>query len=168
MDDRWKRWEAISQAERRLEAATLAQDFSQVDYRDVALLLSEMRHYRQEGYVALHIARRAVLSMVRARYPDDVAAFERVRGWETFEPWCDDFVDTLLGKAEEAIASPFHRGVGRVLCPLCGEGPEQVWTEQGWSVPEGLRRHLTGYGRVSQCSVMVVLGAITREHWSRA
>jgi len=52
----------------------------------------------------------------------------------------------------------------RAYCPLCGDGSQSPY-ESGFSLPEGLRRHLVGYGRAHQCSVMDAVLKLARDHW---
>jgi hypothetical protein len=47
-----------------------------------------------------------------------------------------------------------YLGTGpRAACPLCGSWGYGIGAH-GYSLPEGLRRHLEGYGRVQECEVM--------------
>jgi hypothetical protein len=50
----------------------------------------------------------------------------------------------------------------RAYCPLCGVGSTGPYTE-GFSVPEGLMRHLLGSGNVTPCLVMKVVLGLARD-----
>jgi hypothetical protein len=53
----------------------------------------------------------------------------------------------------------------RAYCPLCGHGSSSPFSD-GYSLPEGLRRHLDGLGNTSKCEVMKVAGALARAHFN--
>ena len=55
----------------------------------------------------------------------------------------------------------------RARCPLCRDSSSSPYSE-GFSVPEGLRRHLIGWGNARQCSVMEAACALARDHWHQA
>jgi hypothetical protein len=152
---------------RRLEAAAQMQDFSEVTYRDVMLVVGEIDYLHRRGWETLQTAYRAVHSIMRARYPEQINALDEVRGYKDYEPWERSFITILLAEAQEAVASPFYRGRGRVLCPLCSEGPEQLYAAEGFLVPEGLKRHLTGYGNMQRCNVLASLRANSDQFWQQ-
>ena len=52
----------------------------------------------------------------------------------------------------------------RAYCHLCGDGSNSYY-ETGFSVPEGLRRHLVGYGNTHQCRVFEAAEKLARNHW---
>jgi hypothetical protein len=53
----------------------------------------------------------------------------------------------------------------RAYCPLCGEGSQSPY-ESGFTLPEGLRRHLVGYGNTHLCRVMRAALCLARQHWN--
>jgi len=56
----------------------------------------------------------------------------------------------------------------RALCPLCKSGGQSVYEhENGYRIPEGLRRHLVGYGRTRPCPVMKAASDLAWESWNR-
>ncbi|NHZ38232.1 hypothetical protein [Massilia rubra] len=72
--------------------------------------------------------------------------------------------------AEELIATaeviPTYFG-DRAYCPLCGRGSSSGY-EEGYSLPVGLTRHLTGWGRSHKCGVIAAALAIARGSWDFA
>ncbi len=50
-------------------------------------------------------------------------------------------------------------------CPLCDDSPSHFYRD-GFTFPEGLRRHLTGFGNTNQCSVMREVYALVRDYWN--
>jgi hypothetical protein len=70
---------------------------------------------------------------------------------------------------EELIASatpiPTPEGFPEcAMCPLCGKGPRDFYGH-GFTLPEGLRRHLSGWGHVKQCPILDGVMGLAREHW---
>lgn len=53
----------------------------------------------------------------------------------------------------------------RAYCPLCGDGSSSYSTE-GFTVPEGLRRHLVGSG-AQQCDVFKAAEKLAIDYWHR-
>ncbi|MFB9353138.1 hypothetical protein ACFFUA_38080, partial [Streptomyces heliomycini] len=52
----------------------------------------------------------------------------------------------------------------RAYCPLCGEGTSSAY-EKGYALPEGLRRHLTGWGKSHICVVMEAAHQLALDHF---
>jgi hypothetical protein len=77
--------------------------------------------------------------------------------------WCESAAEKIISLAE---ISPQHSTPvsERGFCPLC-EGSADVVYAQGFAFPEGLRRHLTGWGNVRQCGVMAVVKSMAREYF---
>jgi hypothetical protein len=68
------------------------------------------------------------------------------------------------------LAKPLPKGIhdsrDRAYCPLCGEGALPPSAE-GYAIPEGLRRHLFGWGgKQTQCSVFNTVELGARWYWS--
>lgn len=75
--------------------------------------------------------------------------------------WKEKITEELIGTAE-VIGSPFG---DRAYCPLCGDGSSSGY-ERGYSLPIGLTRHLTGWGRTRECTVVKAASAIARDFWN--
>jgi len=52
----------------------------------------------------------------------------------------------------------------RAYCPLCKNGSNSPF-EEGFAVPEGLRRHLVGWGNTHQCGIFKVALDLARDYW---
>lgn len=84
---------------------------------------------------------------------------------ETYK-WEHDAVEEIIGHAE-ALSREEGSYLGpRARCPLCGDESTSPY-ESGFSLPEGLRRHLTGWGNVRQCSVLGAAASLAREYADR-
>lgn len=54
----------------------------------------------------------------------------------------------------------------RAKCPLCGDGPQSFYDgNSGFKLPEGLRRHLVGYGNARECPVFGAARALARDFY---
>jgi hypothetical protein len=63
------------------------------------------------------------------------------------EPWCIE----IFGQ--------------RAYCPLYRDGAQGFYGERGFKLPEGLRRHLIGFGRTRQCVIVRATVELARDHW---
>jgi len=78
--------------------------------------------------------------------------------------WPDQLADALIEKAEVLPPSIGSFFSDRAYCPLCKRGSLSPY-DSGFTVPEGLRRHLLGVGNTNQCSVMKIVLQLAGEHW---
>jgi hypothetical protein len=70
----------------------------------------------------------------------------------------------IIGIAE-AFPSELPGMAARSYCPLCGDGAAVLY-EEGFKLPEGLRRHLVGWGGPrNQCSVLRAAMELAHAHW---
>lgn len=79
--------------------------------------------------------------------------------------WMEGVVDSLVAQAEGSARPPNKYGEKRSMCPLCGRGSSSPYVE-GYSLPEGLRRHLIGWGNTGRCMVMETVSNLARDYWS--
>jgi hypothetical protein len=61
---------------------------------------------------------------------------------------------------------PFDERWGRerAYCPLCGSGSQGPYDE-GYALPEGLRRHITGHGNTHECAVIEQIRHLAMDYW---
>jgi hypothetical protein len=82
------------------------------------------------------------------------------RGWE------HSVAAALIDDVEVIPGTEGSYSGERAFCPLCGEGAASVY-QSGFSVPEGLRRHLVGWGDIrNQCFVLATASQLARDHWN--
>lgn len=100
----------------------------------------------------LYSARRFIVSHAPARYRDILENLASCRSADHFLGLEYKAVEDIITECNSTLSNDksWNR---RVLCPLCDDRPPAAYAEQGFTFPEGLRRHLTGYGNVSQCDV---------------
>ena len=106
-----------------------------------------VRHFIVENMLSASPAIKEVISA----YDEDLNEFA----------WLDRVVNTV-------VPLIFEDGQERHYCPVCGEGTtptssvhERNPAERGYT-ELGLRRHLEGFGRQSQCQGMLALKIATR------
>lgn len=93
----------------------------------------------------LHMARHAIIELM----PDEIG--QLLRGYYSCtsrsegDAWKACVVDSLIERAIGSAPPPNMLGEQRSMCPLCGQGSSSPYVE-GYSLPEGLRRHLVGWG----------------------
>lgn len=78
--------------------------------------------------------------------------------------WIDEACDQIIELAK--ILPPYNAYSHRACCPMCGAGNDQFYVS-GFTVPEGLRRHLIGWGNVRECGVMRAARKLATEYWDR-
>ena len=156
--DKYARQERLTEARERLEEAALSDDNPQVDYRDLLLVMSEMRELERRAGEVLYTAQRAVQALLDVRYPSLMAEYDDLKDRETWYSWEVRFADSLVQDASDAVMTQLL--TDRTPCPLCGGLPQTLYYTPGFKVPEGLYRHLTGSYNARQCIVMEVLDRI--------
>lgn len=77
--------------------------------------------------------------------------------------WLDQVAAKIISYAVPLEPEPSIWG-GRANCPLCGLGAGSPYQE-GFALPEGLRRHLVGYGNTHKCLFTETAQILAREHW---
>lgn len=78
--------------------------------------------------------------------------------------WENMIAEKLL---DHVTILPYHPDWGRerAYCPFCGLGSQGPY-DHGFAIPEGLRRHITGYGNTTKCPVVEQISYLAREHWN--
>ena len=107
---------------------------------------------------------------------DDCKSPAEAREWkDTIVEEILDYVYNIPHDSPMVTTGIYHPYVPEIIikrayCPLCGSGTQSwgEWTGEGFAFPEGLRRHLIGYGKMSICSVMEQVLIMAGEHWREA
>ena len=113
----------------------------------------------------LYVARHTILELLPEPAQEILTSFlERNTPRERLS-WEHDIVEeiTALAVKIEGAASYWQP---RAYCPLCGRGTTWAYSE-GFTLPEGLRRHLTGWGKAQQCTVMGAAIKLAQSSWQR-
>jgi hypothetical protein len=78
--------------------------------------------------------------------------------------WKHEVVEQIINLAGILSSEEGSYFSDRAYCPLCGQGTSSPY-KRGFSVPEGLRRHLTGRCNSQQCMVMQAAMSLARDSW---
>jgi len=110
-------------------------------------------------------ARFDIISLAPYEFRLTLRSFMSLESWEDYDNWLSDSVETFIEQAKQiGTAGTFAFGV-RGNCPLCGSGAKPP-NDDGFSLPEGLRRHLTGRQPASQCAVTLAASKLAQK-WNR-
>lgn len=114
---------------------------------------------------ALWIAREAIIHLAPDEYRDLLQSFHSCETMSETFSWSDSVAEKIVEQVKP-IANPNRPDVfsARACCPLCRDGA-QNFNEQGFKLPEGLRRHLVGYGGIRQCVVLEAATSLARNRW---
>ncbi len=121
----------------------------------------EIRRLRND----LYKARIAIIYLM----PDDVQqlmmSYYVCESRRDAHAWLDRVTEEIMSRAKRLPPDQGSYLSDRAYCPLCKQGSSSPY-ESGFSLPEGLRRHLTGWGNVHQCTVVESAMNLARDHWN--
>jgi hypothetical protein len=78
--------------------------------------------------------------------------------------WKDIAADGIIALAKPIQSQGPFQLVDRAYCPLCGGGSSSPY-ESGFTLDEGLRRHLLGWGNAHRCQIMEAAVLLARDYW---
>jgi hypothetical protein len=125
-----------------------------------AALEREVEHLRSE----LYGARRSILRLMPPDLEPIITSYYSCQTRDERYRWEIDVVEQVIESAQIIQPGRISYFGERAACPLCKGESSSAYTA-GFSVPEGLRRHLLGWGNVRQCLVMEAAVALARESW---
>lgn len=108
-------------------------------------------------------ARRAIIRLMPEPVQEILDSYYRCTSRIELHQWKSKVIDQLV---EFAKPLPRHTpyDTERGYCPLCGGSAEDFYqSQQGFSLPIGLHRHLEGWGRTHQCDVTAAAFGLARE-----
>src|SRR5688572_12706949 len=111
----------------------------------------EIRKLRSE----LYSARRTIVDLMPDKISQLLGDYYRCDTRIDLHRWHGEVIDAIVEMASPLAGlrdSYFHAPRARAYCPLCGDGSQGPY-EEGFALPEGLRRHLAGWGNCRQCRV---------------
>jgi hypothetical protein len=114
----------------------------------------------------LYMARETILRLAPDEFHDLLKSYYSCKTRSESYHWANEVADSVIEKAKPIEED---RGWGqRAYCPLCREGAQSFYaSERGYSLPEGLRRHLVGFGRMHECGVMEAARKMAQDYWNR-
>lgn len=137
---------------RRISVPTLA------DYQ------REVRALRDD----LHMARHALIELMKPEACAILLSYYEIETRQDWYRWPDEAAAKITELCTD-VTQRTDQGYlyeERAKCPLCGKGPESAYDgEAGFKLPEGMRRHLTGYGRSRECSVFGAARGLGQERY---
>ncbi|WP_109477529.1 hypothetical protein [Paraburkholderia sp. C35] len=112
----------------------------------------------------LFAAREAILSLMPAPLQAALTGFYTVESRDEAHQWREEVVQIIIDHAKPLpnITVSFGK---RAMCPLCGEGSPRP-NDDGFLLPDGLRRHIFGLGNGRQCVVSKAAFALAKDHWA--
>ena len=112
----------------------------------------------------LWIARETILHLMPDKLCVLLNSYSDCKSKEETRQWMGAVIEKLLTHVN---TDPFdsRRDRSRAFCPLCGSGIQDRDEEKGFAIPEGLRRHFTGYGNMRMCPVIGQIGPHAKEYW---
>ena len=114
----------------------------------------------------LWVTRHIVLNLMTEEARKILQSYYRCDPSEEGEMWLSDIVASVMELAKPLSTNPDSSLSNRARCPLCGSESSAPYAI-GFTM-EGLRRHLTGWGNVHECGIMMVARKLAMEHWAEA
>jgi hypothetical protein len=131
----------------------------------VNALVTEIERLREQ----LYDARRCIVDLMPEHYGDMLESYYRCESRPDRHRWqyatADEIVDDVIEQRQQ-LANIADRAYydDRAPCPLCGGESSSPYT-RGFALPEGLRRHLTGWGQSQRCPVMEQTRGLAQDYW---
>jgi len=111
----------------------------------------------------LYQARRTIVCLMPEPVQEILDSYYRCTSRIELHQWESNVIDQLV---ELAKPVPRHTAYDteRAYCPLCGGSAQSIYqSQQGFSLPIGLQRHLEGWGNTHQCDVTVAAFKLARD-----
>jgi hypothetical protein len=117
----------------------------------------------------LFMARRDIIQLAPAEFRELLDSYYSCATREERYRWEDLIAEKVIERAAP-IADAVRPDIfgERAYCPLCRGGAQSYYADRGFSLPEGLRRHLVGFGNTRHCSVMKAAKDLAWEAWNRS
>src|SRR5262245_59034258 len=113
----------------------------------VTIRASELRDLKDE----LYAARRAVINLMPEKVAQVLGSYHKCKSTREYYAWCEEAAGQIITLVPPDTIKQSYDG-RRASCPLCGSVGHGPFAD-GFTVPEGMRRHLTGYGNTHHCPV---------------
>ena len=108
------------------------------------------------------------LANMASKMPEDscrlLTSYRECETREDSWDWLDRVAEMVVDMAQPLPETVESWDGERGMCPLCGGGSDSYY-EQGFKLPEGLRRHLVGYGRTRQCVFTETAHKLALDDW---
>jgi len=98
----------------------------------------------------LYCARRDIIDLMSPEVTKLLTSYYSCNSEREYYEWWHDTIDTIVSMAEIDPKASYLQDRG--WCPLCKGGSMGPY-DSGFTLPEGLKRHLSGFGNTHQCPV---------------
>jgi hypothetical protein len=112
-------------------------------------------------------ARYTILNLMPEKIENLLKGYYQVKSRQEGYTWEHEVTEQIIAEAKILSKEEGSFWRERACCPLCGRGSNGPY-DRGFALPEGLRRHLTGWGNASRCEVMEAAFRLARDHWHRS
>lgn len=111
----------------------------------------------------LYFARITIIHLLKDPFSKIMKGYHSCNNREEGRQWENHVVEQVI---ENTLPNkPKHQFYQETAyCPLCGSGTSS-YGGSGFTYPEGLKRHLEGYGNTHQCSITNEVFSLARDHW---
>lgn len=114
----------------------------------------------------LQSARRTILELMGPELNFVLESYTSCETRVDAQSWESLVAETVIEQAKVLPADEGSYWRDRAYCPLCQQGSHSFY-EGGYALPEGLRRHLVGWGNSQQCPVMEAAMELARDYWKK-
>ena len=104
----------------------------------------------RKAYDKLYTTRRAIVELMPKAIAERLRNFDGCQSEREFYDWTRSVIAFIIQEAVPITEASYFQPRG--FCPLCHQGSSGPY-DSGFTLPEGLRRHLEGFGNVRQCNV---------------
>lgn len=120
----------------------------------------------QKAESDLYFARQTILELMPSPFDAILESYLSCQSRADSRAWEAKVADEVIQNAQVLTREEGSYWEERAYCPLC-RGSSSAPYDVGFSLPEGLRRHLVGWGgRTHQCRVMVAVMGLARNYWN--
>lgn len=113
----------------------------------------------------LWVTRQVVLELLPEEHNALLSSYKDLDATDSAALWREATIEAVTELADPLPQSRTYIGT-RAFCPLCGKGTTAQY-ERGYTVPEGLRRHLEGSGNIQGCQIKNVATQLAYEQVDR-
>lgn len=127
-------------------------------YTDTNPYEEQIRELQSE----LCMARHTIVYLMSEEIQEILNSYHQLKSSSDIYRWENESAYEIIEYAK--ILSPEEGSYwqDRAYCPLCDRGAQSTY-ERGFTVPEGLFRHLVGWGNAQRCSVFEAAMALARD-----
>lgn len=135
-----------------------------------------LRNYSQDSRPAdvtierlrreLRAANTTIIDLMSDEIQKVLTSYHYCETSEATNTWENEVADALLKLCNPLPNDAPRYFSNRAWCPLCHRGSSSA-DAVGFALPDGLRRHLVGWGNVPRCDIMTATSSLAWESWQR-